>query len=287
MFNLIKFFFQIFRSCYQASSIIKKINPDIILGMGGYISFPGGLVSILYKKPLLIHEQNRTMGLSNKILSKFSTRVMQAFPKTALNAETVGNPLRKKIMDLPNPMSRFKYRIGPLKILILGGSQGANILNITFPKIAYTLKNKIIIWHQAGKNNIIKTLKNYKKFEIHPYKITDFIKNMAEAYSWADMVVCRSGALTVSEIEYIGLPAIFIPFPHRNKHQYWNAYPLQIKGGAIIVEQNCLLKNKIIKILEKITRKKLIIMAKKIYSKHKNNPTKTITTIIENTNNIN
>ncbi|XBC44557.1 MAG: UDP-N-acetylglucosamine--N-acetylmuramyl-(pentapeptide) pyrophosphoryl-undecaprenol N-acetylglucosamine transferase [Buchnera aphidicola (Schlechtendalia peitan)] len=271
------------RACYQAKLIIKKINPDVILGMGGYISLPGGLISLFYNIPLLIHEQNRVVGSSNKILSKFSTTTMQAFSKTILYAKTVGNPLRKSIINFPNPVFRLKDRIGPLRVLVLGGSQGSKILNSIFPKVIHILKNKIKLWHQVGKNNKLETLNIYKKFNTRPYKITDFIKNIEKAYSWADIIICRSGAITVSEIEHIGIPAIFIPFPHKDKHQYWNAYPLKLKGGAIIIEQHHLNVSKITDILQQIDRKKIISMSKKIYLKNKTNSIENITNIIENT----
>ncbi|XBC38369.1 MAG: undecaprenyldiphospho-muramoylpentapeptide beta-N-acetylglucosaminyltransferase [Buchnera aphidicola (Floraphis choui)] len=285
-FSIIKYILQMFRALYQAKLIIKKIEPDIILGMGGYISLPGGLISFLYKIPLLIHEQNRTAGLSNKILSKLSTKIMQAFPQTILNAKTVGNPLRKEITNLPNPNDRFKNRKGPLRILVIGGSQGATIFNYIIPKTIYNLKSKILFWHQVGKNNKDKTLKYYKKLKVYPYKITTFIKDISKAYNWADIIICRSGALTVSEIQYIGLPAIFIPFPHKDKHQYWNAYPLKLKGGAIIIEQNYFSTNKIVEILSTINRKKIIEMAKNLYSQSNTNSTTNIVNVIESTLNI-
>ncbi|XBC42475.1 MAG: undecaprenyldiphospho-muramoylpentapeptide beta-N-acetylglucosaminyltransferase [Buchnera aphidicola (Meitanaphis elongallis)] len=285
-FSLIKLPFQMIRACYQAKLIIKQINPDVILGMGGYISLPGGLISFFCKIPLLIHEQNRVMGLSNTILSKLSTTVMQAFPETILHAKTVGNPLRQEIINLPNPISRFKGRTGPIRILVVGGTQGCRTFNSILPKVAYVLKNKIVVWHQIGKQNTYETLKYYKKFKLNPYKITSFIENIAEAYNWADMIICRSGAITVSEIQYIGLPAIFVPFPHKDKHQYWNAYPLTLLGGAIIVEQNFFNAKKIIKILEKINRKKIIVMSRKLYSRSNTNSVRDITNIIENTTHI-
>ncbi|XBC42993.1 MAG: undecaprenyldiphospho-muramoylpentapeptide beta-N-acetylglucosaminyltransferase [Buchnera aphidicola (Kaburagia rhusicola ensigallis)] len=283
IFSMIKFFFQLLNSCYKTTTIIKQLKPNVILGMGGYISLPGGLMSIFFRMPLLIHEQNRVMGLSNKILSRFSTKIMQAFPETKPHAITVGNPLRKEIINLPNPTCRFKNRIGPLRILVIGGSQGAQILNSILPEIAYKLKKKIIIWHQVGTKNKQFTINHYKKFKLYPYKMTSFIENIAEAYNWADLTICRSGALTVSELKYIGLPAIFIPFPHKDKHQYWNAYPLQLQGGAIIVEQDLLSTNKIINILSEIDRDKITIMAKKLYSSSKINPVTKIIDIIEST----
>ncbi|XBC39416.1 MAG: undecaprenyldiphospho-muramoylpentapeptide beta-N-acetylglucosaminyltransferase [Buchnera aphidicola (Nurudea shiraii)] len=281
-FSLIKFSFQVLRACYQSRCIIKCIKPNIILGMGGYISIPGGIISTLYRIPFLIHEQNRVAGLSNKFLSKLSTKTMQAFPGTISNAQTVGNPLRKEIINFSHSKNRFKNRTGPLRILVLGGSQGAQIFNSTLPEIAFSLKNKIIIWHQVGKNNKVETLRNYKKFKIFPYKLNSFIKNIEKAYSWADMVICRSGAITVSEIEYIGLPAIFIPYPHKDKHQYWNAYPLKLKGGAIIIEQNSFKSHKIVKILNNINRKIINKMSKKIHSKLTINSVKKIVKIINN-----
>ena len=281
-FNLITMPLKIINACYQAKLIIKDINPDVILGMGNYISFPGGIISYLYKKPLIIHEQNRILGLANKILSKFSTINMQAFPNTILTSKTitVGNPIRRSISSLQPPYYRFKNRSGPLKVLVLGGSQGAEIFNRTFPKVAIILKNKIKIWHQVGKKNFNKVFKNKNLNNVN-YKITSFIKNMSQAYHWADVIVCRAGALTVSEIQYIGLPAIFVPFPHKDKHQYWNALPLKKKGGAKIIMQSHFNEDTIITIINNLNRKKLIFMAQNLYSNFKIDSIKKITQSIE------
>ncbi|AAO26930.1 UDP-N-acetylglucosamine-N-acetylmuramyl-pentapeptide pyrophosphoryl-undecaprenol N-acetylglucosamine transferase [Buchnera aphidicola str. Bp (Baizongia pistaciae)] len=285
LFELMAIPFKLIIACYQAKKIIENINPDIILGMGGYVSVPGGIISYLYKKPLIIHEQNKIAGLANKLLSKFTTINMQAFANTILTSKsiTVGNPLRTSITNLKKSWDRFENRSGPLRILVVGGSQGTQIFNFCFPKVALVLKNKIKLWHQIGKKNINII---HKLYDIHNnlaiYKITPFIKNISKAYFWADLIICRAGALTVSEIQYIGLPAIFVPFPHKDQHQYWNAYPLKMIGGAKIIMQERFNVNVIITLLKNLNRQKLIVMAKKLRSSYKLNSIKTITKIIEN-----
>lgn len=283
--NLITIPIKIIRACYQAQIIIKKINPDVILGMGNYISVPGGIISYLYNKPLIIHEQNRVLGLANKLLSKFATINMQAFPNTIRikkNSITVGNPIRKSINDLKFSYKRFKNRLGPLKILVIGGSQGAEIFNFTFPKVVKVLKNKIILWHQVGNTNIKIMKKIYEKMiNYNIYKVTPFIKDISKAYYWADLIICRSGALTVSEIQHVCLPAIFVPYPHKDKHQYWNALPLKTAKGAKIIMQSNFNADIIISILKNLDRKTLIKMSKNLSTNYKINSTQKITQIIE------
>ncbi|AAM67773.1 undecaprenyldiphospho-muramoylpentapeptide beta-N-acetylglucosaminyltransferase [Buchnera aphidicola] len=283
--NLIMTPINVLNSYLQVRKIIKNWIPDIILGMGGYVSGPGGLAAWSCKIPFILHEQNKIAGITNKLLSKISTKNMQAFSGTLLNAEIVGNPIRKNIIDIPPPIKRFKNRKGPLRILIIGGSQGASIFNKILPKISFFLQEKAIIWHQSGNNDLQKTRKKYKKYSTYKHIVSSFIKNIAEAYEWADIIISRSGALTVSEITVVGLGAIFIPYPHKDKQQYLNAEDLENNGAAKIIEQSMFTAELIIKILNSLNREKLFIMAKKAYSLGIRNSTSKISKIIHDVSN--
>lgn len=278
--NLIFSPINILNSYFQVRKIIKNWIPDVILGMGGYVSGPGGLAAWSCKIPFILHEQNKIAGITNKLLSRFSTKNMQAFSGTLLNAEVVGNPIRENIINIPPPVERFKNRKGPLRILIIGGSQGASIFNQVLPKISFFLKEKVIIWHQSGNNDLEITRKKYQKYSSYKHIITSFIENISEAYAWADIIISRSGALTVSEITVVGLGAIFIPYPHKDKQQYLNAEDLKKNGAAKIIEQSIFSTKLIIKTLNSLNRDKLYIMAKKAYSLGIRNATSKISKII-------
>ncbi|AXF77249.1 undecaprenyldiphospho-muramoylpentapeptide beta-N-acetylglucosaminyltransferase [Erwinia tracheiphila] len=228
---------RIFSAVCQARTIIKRWQPDVVLGMGGYVSGPGGLAAWTCGIPVVLHEQNGIAGLTNKWLAKIAKKVMQAFPGAFPDAEVVGNPVRTDVLALPLPEERLADRTGPLRVLVMGGSQGARVLNQTMPEVAAILGEKITLWHQSGKGAQESLSHDYKRLNQSGHKVTEFIDDMAAAYAWADVVVCRSGALTVSEIAAAGLPAIFVPFQHKDRQQYWNALPLEKAGAAKIYEQ--------------------------------------------------
>lgn len=221
----------------QARAIIRRWQPDVVLGMGGYVSGPGGLAAWSCGIPVVLHEQNGIAGLTNKWLAKIAKKVMQAFPGAFPDAEVVGNPVRTDVLALPLPEIRLSGRTGPVRVLVIGGSQGARVLNQTMPEVAAMLGEKITLWHQSGKGALESLNQAYQRQEQSCHKVTEFIDDMAEAYAWADVVVCRSGALTVSEVAAAGLPAIFVPFQHKDRQQYWNALPLEKAGAAKIFEQ--------------------------------------------------
>ncbi|MGU9867391.1 MULTISPECIES: undecaprenyldiphospho-muramoylpentapeptide beta-N-acetylglucosaminyltransferase [Kluyvera] len=228
---------RIFNAWRQARAIMKRFKPDVVLGMGGYVSGPGGLAAWSLGIPVVLHEQNGIAGLTNKWLAKIATKVMQAFPGAFPNADVVGNPVRVDVLALPLPEQRLVGRDGPIRVLVVGGSQGARILNQTLPQVAQRLGEAVTIWHQSGKGGQQTVEQAYADVGQPQHKVTEFIDDMAEAYAWADVVVCRSGALTVSEIAAAGLPAIFVPFQHKDRQQYWNALPLEKAGAAKIFEQ--------------------------------------------------
>lgn len=229
---------RIWRAVRQAQAIIRAFKPDVVLGMGGYVSGPGGLAAWLCGVPIVLHEQNGIAGLTNRWLAKIARKVLQAFPGAFAQADVVGNPVRTDVLALALPDVRLAGRQGPVRVLVIGGSQGARILNQTMPGVAARLGERITLWHQVGKGALDDVNHAYAQAgQGGQHKVTEFIEDMAQAYAWADVVVCRSGALTVSEIAAAGLPAIFVPFQHRDRQQYWNALPLEQAGAARIIEQ--------------------------------------------------
>ncbi|MCE0490552.1 undecaprenyldiphospho-muramoylpentapeptide beta-N-acetylglucosaminyltransferase [Pantoea sp. Mb-10] len=255
--------FRIVNAWRQARTIMKRWQPDVVLGMGGYVSGPGGLAAWSCGIPVVLHEQNGIAGLTNKGLAKIATKVMQAFPGAFPNAEVVGNPVRTDVLALPLPAARLPSRTGPIRVLVIGGSQGARILNQVVPQVAAELGDAITLWHQTGKGARESVLQAYGEVGQAQHKVTEFIDDMAAAYAWADVVVCRSGALTVSEIAAAGLPAIFVPFQHKDRQQYWNALPLEQAGAAKIFEQPQFTAAAVADTLRQWDRATLITMAEK------------------------
>jgi UDP-N-acetylglucosamine--N-acetylmuramyl-(pentapeptide) pyrophosphoryl-undecaprenol N-acetylglucosamine transferase len=209
--------------------------------MGGYASAPGGFSAWLLRKPLILHEQNASAGLSNRCLSKVATKVLSAFPgafKSTVNYQVVGNPLRADIINIDGentdkPVAAHK------KVLVVGGSLGAQVLNETVPSALEKMKLQTIdVWHQSGAGKQENVVQAYKDSVLDKVKVTEFIDDMASAYQWADIVICRAGALTVSELAMAGKPAIFVPLPHAvDDHQTKNALYLVDKGAAILMHQ--------------------------------------------------
>lgn len=251
---------RIFNAWRQARAIMKAWKPDVVLGMGGYVSGPGGLAAWSLGIPVVLHEQNGIAGLTNKWLAKVATKVMQAFPGAFPKAEVVGNPVRTDVLALPAPEVRFAGRQGPLHLLVVGGSQGARVLNQIVPLAAERLGDRVQIWHQTGKGGLESVQQAYGE-SASRHKIAEFIDDMAEAYSWADVVVCRSGALTVSEIAAAGLPALFVPFQHKDRQQYWNALPLEKANAAVILEQPQFTAESVAELLSEWDRETLLAMA--------------------------
>jgi len=252
---------RIFNAWRQARRIMKAWKPDVVLGMGGYVSGPGGLAAWSCGIPVVLHAQNGIAGLTNKWLAKIATKVLQAFPGAFPAADVVGNPVRTDVLALPLPAQRLADRHGPIRVLVIGGSQGARILNQTLPQIAALVGDEITLWHQTGKGALPETEKAYQQVGQTQHKVTEFIDDMAAAYAWADVVVCRSGALTVSEVAAAGLPAIFVPFQHKDRQQYWNALPLEKAGAARIFEQPQFTAEAVADLLRHWDRATLLTMA--------------------------
>ena len=216
--SLVKMPFVVLRAVWQALSIVRELKPASVLGMGGFAAGPGGLAAWLTRTPLVIHEQNAIAGTTNRILARFATRVLAAFPNTLPKAEHVGNPVRDEITRLSAPLSgSMDQDLSEVtKVLVLGGSLGAAAINELMPKALSLLPDtlQLSVWHQVGRKHE-ETAKQAYQDAGADARIEPFISDMASAYRWADMVVCRSGALTVSEISVAGLPAIFYSFPLR------------------------------------------------------------------------
>jgi UDP-N-acetylglucosamine--N-acetylmuramyl-(pentapeptide) pyrophosphoryl-undecaprenol N-acetylglucosamine transferase len=227
----------------QALGVISRRRPAAVLGMGGFASGPGGVAAWLTRRPLVIHEQNAAAGLTNRLLARLARVVLQAFPgsfNSRVDAETVGNPVREDIAAVAEPGTRYAGREGPLRLLVLGGSQGALALNRSVPKALALLPAALrpVVRHQCGERTYDTAKAAYAESNLD-VELVPFIDDMAAAYAWADLVVCRAGALTVAELCAVGLPALFVPYPAAvDDHQTANATPMADAGAAIIVQEN-------------------------------------------------
>lgn len=224
--------YRIVKSILQARQVLKTVRPDVVLGMGGFASGPGGVAAWFSGIPLLLHEQNAAAGMTNKLLARIARRVLMAFPGAfapSLRTAVVGNPVRPEVVALPDPQLRSGDE--PLHLLIVGGSLGARVLNEQVPAAVAASGVPIEVRHQCGKGNAEAVSAAYAQHDINA-EVSEFIKDMASAYAWADLVVCRAGALTVSEVAAAGVAAIFVPLPHAvDDHQTRNALTL-VDGGA-------------------------------------------------------
>lgn len=259
---------RLLHAIYKSYRIIHRFKPDVALGMGGYVSGPGGVAAWLTRVPLIIHEQNSIAGLTNRMLSKIAKTVLQGFPETfhdKLNVETTGTPVRAELIATPPPQERFANRQGPLRVLVLGGSQGARAINqkMTEALTHYSKKNDIIVWHQTGQSDYDQVKNDYAAIPVE-VKVSPFIKEIARAYCWADIVICRAGALTVSEITAVGVGAVFIPYPYAvDNHQFHNSRYLEQAGAAIIIMQKALTEKQLTDLFQQFShdRERLLTMA--------------------------
>ena len=229
----------------QSLSLLRRIQPDCVLGMGGFVCGPAGVAAKLLGKPLILHEQNAVAGLTNKLLSKIANRVLEAFPNT-FNASSkvrfTGNPVRQEIARLKDSPPAQKSADKALNILVLGGSQGAAAINDVLPGVRQSFRlNSVAIKHQTGKAKLEQAITSYEEagFQMSDgLQVSSFIDDMAQAYEWCDLVICRSGASTVSEIAAAGKPSILVPYPyHRDQQQVFNAKWLVNAGAAILMQQ--------------------------------------------------
>ena len=259
---------KIIHAIYQAHKVINRVHPDVIIGMGGFASGPGGVAARLNKIPFMIHEQNAISGYTNRILARWANVIACAFPKTfkgkfSHKIQVVGNPVREDICQLRNPQQRLRRNQKQINLLIIGGSRGAQILNEIVPQSLAEMTTLYSVHHQCGRDNSHQVEQDYLKAKQqgHSIRVSDFIKDMAQVFDWADMVICRAGALTISELICVGLGAILVPYPFAvDDHQTKNAHILEQKQGAFLLPQKNLNKDSLIKVLNKIDREKLIQM---------------------------
>lgn len=256
--------FTLLRALWQSADAIFRHRPDVVLGMGGYITMPGGLMAAFLRRPLVIHEQNSIAGLSNKLLAKLSTRVLSGFPDVLKGTQWCGNPVRADIAALPVPRQRFAGRSGRLNVLVVGGSLGAQALNEALPKALALLgeSERPQVLHQTGKKNFEAVQKLYAQAGVSA-DIRAFLDDMADQYAKADVVICRAGALTIAELAAAGVASVLVPFPFAvDDHQTHNARFLSEQGAAVLMPQKELNAEQLAQLLSGLDRDRLLAMAR-------------------------
>lgn len=257
--------FSLLSGFWQAWKVLKQVQPDVVLGMGGFISFPGGMMAALRGLPLVLHEQNSVAGMANKVLASVADRILTGFPDVLKKGQWVGNPVRDDIVAVPVPLRRFAGRMAagvPLHLLVIGGSLGAQALNNTLPKALALLPEaeRPHVVHQSGARHLEALQQNYQQAGVKANCVA-FIEDMAGAYEWADLVICRAGALTVAELSAAGVASILVPFPYAvDDHQTANARFLANAGAAILLPQGELTPEKL-SLLRSLSREQLLQMA--------------------------
>jgi UDP-N-acetylglucosamine--N-acetylmuramyl-(pentapeptide) pyrophosphoryl-undecaprenol N-acetylglucosamine transferase len=260
---------RLLRAFWQSWRVVRRVKPDVVLGLGGYITFPGGMMAVLAGKPLVLHEQNSVAGLANKVLARVADRIFTAYPHALPRGEWVGNPLRAEFLQQPAPGQRFAGRSGPLKVLVLGGSLGAKALNEVVPQALALLPEgaRPTVQHQSGQQHIEALRALYARLGVQA-ELTPFIDNTAQAMAEADLIVCRAGASTVTEMAAVGAAAVLVPFPFAvDDHQTHNARFLVDAGAATLVQQRDLTAEVLAEILDKSERTLLLnkaLEAKKV-----------------------
>jgi UDP-N-acetylglucosamine--N-acetylmuramyl-(pentapeptide) pyrophosphoryl-undecaprenol N-acetylglucosamine transferase len=274
---------RLLRAFWQSSKIVRRVQPDVVLSMGGYIAFPGGMMGVLHHKALVLHEQNSVPGLVNKILASVADRVFTAFPDALPKSQWIGNPLRTPFLNQPLPAERFKDRSGPLKLLVVGGSLGARALNDTVPQALELIPaaRRPTVLHQSGAKQIDELRANYKAAGVAA-ELTPFIEDTARAYADADLVICRAGASTVTEIAAVGAAALFVPFPSAvDDHQTTNARLLVDQGGGWLIQQRDLTPVALAAMLNKLERSTLLQCALKAKKMEKQGATEAVVAACE------
>ncbi|MFZ3142185.1 undecaprenyldiphospho-muramoylpentapeptide beta-N-acetylglucosaminyltransferase [Polaromonas sp.] len=251
---------RLLKAFWQSVQVIRRVKPDVVVGLGGYISFPAGMMSVLCAKPLVLHEQNSVAGMVNKLLARVADRVFTAFPGVLEKAEWVGNPLRPAFTRQPDPAVRFAERRGPLKLLVVGGSLGATALNELVPKALALIPaaSRPQVTHQSGARQLDVLRANYLAAGVQA-ELTPFIEDTAQAFADADLIICRAGASTVTEIAAVGAAALFVPFPSAvDDHQTANAKFLVTHGAGWLVQQRDLSPSILAIMLQKTERLALV-----------------------------
>ncbi len=260
---------RLIKAILAARQIIKTRQPRVILAMGGYVAAAGGVAAFLTRVPLVIHEQNARAGLSNRCLAVLASKRLQAFPQSfssRWHADTVGNPVREAFWLLADPLERYRdHAQGPLRVLILGGSQGARAINqaVVAALNVYPQLKDLTIWHQAGEKDLPAMRAAYDDLSVD-VTLTAFIEDASAAYGWADLVICRAGAMTVSELAAAGVASLLVPYPEAvDNHQFYNAKFLADPGAGLLIEQKSLTAAAIVEALTRFVanRRDLLIMA--------------------------
>jgi len=258
---------RLLKAFWQSIVVLRRVQPDVVLGLGGYITFPAGMMAVLLGRPLLLHEQNSVAGLANKVLSRVADRVFTAFPNVIQGGQWVGNPLRAAFLHLPGPAQRFAGRTGPLKLLVVGGSLGARALNEIVPQALALLPvdQRPQVLHQSGARQIDALRANYAAAGVSA-ELTPFIDDTAHAFADADLVLCRAGASTVTELAAVGAAALFVPFPSAvDDHQTANARFLVDQGAGWLLPQSELKPRMLADML--LTLERLALMNKGLEAK--------------------
>jgi UDP-N-acetylglucosamine--N-acetylmuramyl-(pentapeptide) pyrophosphoryl-undecaprenol N-acetylglucosamine transferase len=272
---------QLLIAFWQSARAIFTHRPDVVLGMGGYVSFPGGMMASLLNRPLAIHEQNSIAGLANRVLAKLADRVLAGFPG-AFGASTAviwtGNPVRGEIAQLAAPEQRYRARSGPLRLTVIGGSLGARALNETVPLALALLSaaGRPHVTHQAGARHLAQAEAYYRRAAVAA-EIVPFIADMARCYAESDLIICRAGASTLAEIAAAGIASVLVPFPHAvDDHQTHNARFLSERGATVLMPQHELTPHRLAELLRGFTREALLGMARKARELSKPEATRTV-----------
>ncbi|NJS35304.1 MAG: undecaprenyldiphospho-muramoylpentapeptide beta-N-acetylglucosaminyltransferase [Brachymonas sp.] len=274
---------QLLKAFWQSIQVIRRVKPDVVVGLGGYITFPAGMMAVLLGKPLILHEQNSVAGMANKVLAGVADRIFTTFPNALPKGVWIGNPLRKEFLQQAPPQERLSERVGVKKLLVVGGSLGAKALNETVPQALALIpehKRPGVI-HQGGEKQMDGLHASYEASGIKA-ELTPFIADTASAFAQADLVICRAGASTVSELAAVGAPAILVPFPHAvDDHQTRNAQFLSLQGAAILLPQQEMTAQKLAQLLQNSEHSAHISIAQKAYSLRKTDATEQVTKACE------
>ena len=269
---------RLLRAFWQSLQVVRRVKPDVVLGLGGYITVPGGMMASLWSKPLVLHEQNSVAGLANKVLAQLADRVFTAFPEVFKTGQWVGNPLRRAFIEQATPAERFAGRSGPLRVLVVGGSLGAKALNDIVPQALALMPEatRPQVIHQSGAKQIDALRANYANAGVQA-ELTPFIDDTAIAFAQADLVICRAGASTVTELAAVGVAGMFVPFPFAvDDHQTTNAQFLVASGGGWLVPQAELTAQSLAERLTALSRDTLLDVAQKANAQKKTNATREV-----------
>ena len=254
---------RLLRAFWQSIQVVRRIQPDVLVGLGGYVTFPGGMMGVLLGKPLVLHEQNSVAGMANKVLAGVADRVFTAFPNVFAKGQWVGNPLRAEFLKQAAPQDRFADRKGPLQLLVVGGSLGARALNTVVPQALASIapEQRPVVTHQSGEKQIEELRANYAAAGVQA-TLTPFIDDTAQAFADADLVLCRAGASTVTEIAAVGAAAAFVPFPSAvDDHQTHNARFLVDQGAGWLMPQSEMTPQALAALLTGTSRTELLARA--------------------------